>query len=90
MLYDIMNANAEQAKEHKEKLEAQQQFNELAAKYDELMCKLKAGNKVPEPLLAESHHSQGARVQHRLIIYIDTPSTRENCGTCDLHLKPSG
>ena len=52
MLQDINTANAEKMREHKEKLEAQRQLNELAAKYDELVRRFEAREARSEPCQA--------------------------------------
>lgn len=55
MLQDIAKTNAEKMTEYREKLAAQQQLEELAAKYEEVLHRLDARDKVPKPRHAGSH-----------------------------------
>ncbi|KAK9911091.1 hypothetical protein M0R45_035014 [Rubus argutus] len=73
MLQDINTANAENMREHKQKLEAQRQLNELAAKYDELVRRLEAQEARSEPRQAASHYSQGTIGRQHQVIHLDTP-----------------
>ena len=72
MLKDINMANAEKAREHREKLEAQRQLSELAAKYDQLVRRLDAQDARSGPRPAASHHSRSTE-QQRQILHVDVP-----------------
>lgn len=73
MLRDINTANAEKMREHREKMEVQQQLNELAAKYDNLVKRLGTREAQSEWRQAASHHSQNTHGQQHLTTHVDAP-----------------
>lgn len=63
MLQDIAKANAERMADRK-KMEAQQQFKELAAKYDEVICRMNLA------LLIVTNHTIYKMEEDKLSIWI--------------------